>query len=146
MQMMILQAVALMVISGAEAKPIAPPKEIEEQVKAFEEIVQESPAFTEQMKKAIKAGAAFYGKPYFIGGNGGASTIGRSAQHETLTFGLFNSYEKARYGAYSIRSLDAGAHTLVEMVMVAFENKNNWVAVYVLPGDRNHVLYITVYP
>ena len=144
MHAILLQAAVILLVSGAAGKSVAPPKEIEERVKAFEESVQANHAFTEQMKTAISAGANFYGKPYFIGGNGG--NFGGDQQHENLTFCLFNSYEKPYYRAYSIRSLDAGVQTFLKTVMFAFEHKANWVAVYVTPADPNQVLYINVYP
>jgi hypothetical protein len=131
---MLFAAVVLLLSSGVAVKAPDPPKEIQDKVKAFEESVQKSSVYRDEAKQAIASGAAFYGKPYFIGGEDSGY----------FTFWLFNPNEKPTYRAYSI--LSTKYPVLMKTVLFAFEQKAQWVAVYLKSDNPNRVVYITVYP
>lgn len=133
----------LVLISGTAIRAGDPPKEIQDKVKAFEQSVQKSSAFSEELKKAITAGALFYGRPYFIGAADGAG----AGAGGYFMFWLFNANEKPTYRFYSISTTTPGGQALMKTVLFAFEQKVQWVAVYQKADDRDgRVLHLTVYP
>jgi uncharacterized protein (TIGR03067 family) len=132
--------------SGTVVQASDPPKEIQYKVKAFEESVQKSKVFSERLKKVIKGGAAFYGKPHIIGATQGSDELN---QNMVMTFWLTNPNENPRNPtnrAFSISSGSSGSQWLMKVLLLAFEQKAEWVAVYVEPGDPDRPVYVAVYP
>jgi hypothetical protein len=141
MHALLLQATLFLLVTGDAPRSVPPPREMEEKVTAFQESVQASKFYEDEIKKAVKAGADYYGKPYFLGSN-----FGYRSQHEYFTFGLFNPSAKPTCRTYSINPLSAGVQSMMKTVMFAFDHKVNWVAVYVRPDNPNQLLFIMVYP
>jgi hypothetical protein len=115
-----------------------PPVEIRQKVSLFAQGVEDSPAYPEEVKRAVGRGADYYGKPYFLGG----SDFGRSG---FFTFWLFNPGDKS-FRAYSLDVTQPTSQALMKTVLFAFEQKAQWVAVYARDNTPDRPLYITVYP
>lgn len=144
MRVMLCEALVVLLISEAAVKAAGPPKEIQDKVKALEESVQKAEGYSAEFKKAIAAGAGFYGKPSFIGCTD-ISIVGVGSGGY-LQFGLFNPNEKPACRVYHIRSTTPGGQSLMKTVLFAFEHKAQWVAVYPRSDDPNRPLYVAVYP
>lgn len=141
MRSLLCAGVMVWLIPAATVQAADPPKEIQDRVKVFEESVEKSKAYSEEVKKAVKGGAAFYGKPYFLGGSQGPVFGGAGSY---FTFWLFSPNEKPTYRAYSLDPLTG--QTLLKVVLFAFEHRALWVAVYTKAGDPDRPVYVTVYP
>jgi hypothetical protein len=123
---------------GARRKSTEPPLEIRQKAFAFAQAVEDSPAYSADLKKAISRGAAFYGKPYFLGGSD-QGNIG------FFTFWLYNPNDKT-YKAFSLDITKPTGTALMKTVLFAFERQAQWIAVYTQSQSLDRPLYVTVYP
>jgi hypothetical protein len=122
----------------ASPKPAEPPAEIRQKTFLFAQAVEDSAAYSAEVKKAVGLGAEYYGKPYFLGGSD-------SGSGGFFTFWLLNPTDRS-FRAFSLDITKPAGEALMKTVLFAFEQKAQWVAVYVQAGTQDRPLYITVYP
>jgi hypothetical protein len=112
--------------------------DLEEPTSTFSQTINDSSRLSSELKVLVGKGPEFTGKPYFLGASD-------SANAGFFTFWLVSPREST-YRAFSIDTSQPAGQAQMKVVLFAFEQKAQQVAVYSRPDDSSRPVYITVYP
>jgi hypothetical protein len=114
------------------------PNELDEAASIFAQSVNDGRNHSKEVKALVGPGPDFTGKPYFYE----ASDMNGKGQ---LTFWLLDA-RTTSYRAYSIDTSSSSGQTQMQVVLQAFQQKAQQIAVFTKPTDQSRPVTIIVYP